>query len=200
MRWLFILFSVCSVYALAAQTQTASTANYALAARFSPKKLEKMVFSLSVDPHWFKSGDKFWYVYETSEGKKWWWVDALKGEKKPLFDPVSLAAKLTKATDEPMDAQHLLIDSLRLVKDENWLQFEVKSSLEIEKKDSTAKKGSPVQKEKKTFYFEYHLQNGELVELKDFKKPKRRPNWANISPDGQVVLFGKNNNIWWMDV
>ena len=26
-------------------------ANYDLAARFSPKKLDKMIFSLSVDPH-----------------------------------------------------------------------------------------------------------------------------------------------------
>jgi len=29
-------------------------ANYDLAARFSPKKLDKMIFSLSVDPHWLK--------------------------------------------------------------------------------------------------------------------------------------------------
>ena len=43
-------------------------ANYSLAARFSPKKLDKMLFSLSIDPHWLKQSNKFWYIYETSEG------------------------------------------------------------------------------------------------------------------------------------
>ncbi|MBC7588549.1 MAG: hypothetical protein H7178_09325, partial [Chitinophagaceae bacterium] len=51
-------------------------ANYQLAARFSPKKLDRMVFSLNVDPHWLKKTDRFWYTYETSEGKKWYIVDA----------------------------------------------------------------------------------------------------------------------------
>lgn len=57
-------------------------ANYSLAARFSPKKLDKMIFSLAVDPHWLKQSNKFWYTYETSEGKQWTIVDPLKNEKK----------------------------------------------------------------------------------------------------------------------
>jgi dipeptidyl-peptidase 4 len=53
-----------------------------------------------------------------------------------------------------MDAQHLNIDSLRFVKDENWIQFEVLSSQEVEIKDSTAKKCTPPRKERKKFFFE----------------------------------------------
>ena len=64
-------------------------ANYTLAARFSPKKLEKMIFSLAVDPHWLKQSNKFWYTYETSEGKQWNIVDPLKNEKKAMFNRVS---------------------------------------------------------------------------------------------------------------
>ncbi|WP_218029179.1 hypothetical protein [Segetibacter aerophilus] len=50
-------------------SQTRTTANYQLASRFSPKKLDKMVFSTSVDPHWLKKSNRFWYVYETPQGK-----------------------------------------------------------------------------------------------------------------------------------
>ena len=196
---LIVLFSG-SVYAQHSPVNTPVTkANYALAARFSPKKIDKMVFSLGVDAHWFKKTDRFWYMYETSDGKKWYVVDALKGEKKPLFDNASLAAKLTRITDDAMDAQHLNIDSMKLVKEENWLQFEVKSTRELEKKDTAAKKGTPPVKEKKVFYFEYNLLTGDLVELTDFKKTKRKPSWANISPDGNTILFGRKNNLFWMD-
>lgn len=110
-----------------------------------------------------------------------------------------MAAKLTRATDDPMDAQHLNIDSMRFIKDENWIHFEVKSTLEVEKKDTTAKKGTPPVKEKKIYFFNYNIITGELVQLNEFTKPKRRPTWANISPDSNIIIFGKNYNLWWMD-
>ncbi|OYU54685.1 MAG: S9 family peptidase [Chitinophagaceae bacterium BSSC1] len=199
MRFMVFLLGICLSTAIMAQQTPIAKANYAAAARYSPKKLEKLVFSLNVDPHWLKKSDRFWYMYETSEGKKWYIVDAVKGEKKLLFDQAALAAKLTKITDDPMDAQHLNIDSMRFIKDENWVHFEVKSTLDIEKKDSTLKKGTPPVKEKKIFFFEYNLVTGELVELTGFKKPFRRPSWANISPDGNTILFGKDQNLWFMD-
>lgn len=199
MRLICILLILLLSNTMSAQQTPVNRANYALAARFSPKKLEKMIFSLNVDPHWLKKSDRFWYMFETTEGKKWYIADAQKGEKKLLFNQAELAAKLTRITDDPMDAQHLNIDSLRFVKDENWVQFEVKSSKEIEKKDSTAKKGAAPVKEKKIFYFEYNILSGELIELTDFKKPKRKPSWANISPDGNLILFGRNNNLYQMD-
>ncbi|MFN2439497.1 MAG: DPP IV N-terminal domain-containing protein, partial [Chitinophagaceae bacterium] len=209
MRILFIAVSVFTLFSFAYAQQTPTQkANYQLASRFSPKKLDKMVFSTSVDPHWLKLSDRFWYMYETSEGKKWFIVDPAKGEKKLLFDNAKLAAQLTRIVKDPMDAQHLNIDSMRFVKDENWIQFEVLSTEEIDVKDTTAKKarlndavgqGAPPKKERKKFFFEYNLNNGQLVELSDFKKPKRRPAWASISPDGQTVLFAKNFNLYWMD-
>ncbi len=174
-------------------------ANYQLAARFSPKKQEKMVFSTIVDAHWLKKSNRFWYMYETTEGKKWYIVDPVKAEKRLMFDNAKLAAELTKIVKDAYDAQHLLIDSLKFIKDEHSIQFELKSTEEIEKKDSTAKKGTPPVKEKKIYYFEYNLDNGVLTELTDFKKPKRKPSWASISPDGQTIVFAKNFNLFWMD-
>ena len=172
-------------------------ANYDLAARFSPKKLDKMIFSLSVDPHWLKQFNKFWYTYETSEGKQWMIVDPVKNEKKSMFDKDQLAASLTRIIKDPFDAQHLPIDSLKFIKDENWIQFEVKSSLEIDKPG--AKKDAKAEKIKKVFYFEYNLNTAQLNELVGFTKPKRKPSWANMAPDQSKVVFGRNYNLYYMD-
>ena len=39
--------------------QTRTRNRYELAERFTAGKLQNMLFSTSVDPHWFKSGEKF---------------------------------------------------------------------------------------------------------------------------------------------
>jgi len=187
------LFLLMPLWALSQQK-----ANYSLAARFSPKKLDKMIFSLAVDPHWLKQSNKFWYTYETSEGKQWNIVDPLKNEKKAMFNRDKLAAELTKIIKDPFDGQHLPIDSIKFIKDENWIQFEVKSTLEINK-DEEVKKETKPEKIKKTFYFEYNLLTEQLNELVGFKKPKRKPNWANISPDEKLIVFGRKNNLFYMD-
>ncbi|MEY3351388.1 MAG: hypothetical protein RIQ50_1499, partial [Bacteroidota bacterium] len=91
------------------QSQTAyhQKANYELASRFSPKKLEKMIFSTSVDPHWMKYGSRFWYSYETPQGKKWVMVDPVKMTKSAIFDNDKLAASLTRIIKDPIDGKHL---------------------------------------------------------------------------------------------
>jgi len=82
-RLFYLLLMISPVALFAQQTEKA---NYALAAKFSPKRLDKMIFSTSVDPHWMKTGYRFWYMYETTNGKKWYIVDAAKGTKREMFD------------------------------------------------------------------------------------------------------------------
>ena len=125
-------------------------------------------------------------------------VDPAKNEKKQMFDKEQLAAALTKIVKDPFDAQHLPIDSLKFIKDENWIQFEIKSSIDIDKPGASKKDGK-AEKIKKVFYFEYNLNTAQLNELVDFKKPKRKPSWANISPDQTKVVFGRNYNLYYMD-
>ena len=192
-KFLQTLLFLMPLFALSQQK-----ANYSLAARFSPKKLDKMIFSLAVDPHFLKQSSKFWYTYETSEGKQWIIVDPVKSEKKAMFNRDKIAAELTKIIKDPFDGQHLPIDSIKFIKDENWIQFEVKSSIEINKEEEVKKDTKP-EKIKKTFYFEYNLITEQLNELVGFKKPKRKPNWANISPDEKTIVFGRNNNLYYMD-
>ena len=198
-KLLFFWIFIACTFSLYAQQALQTKANYALAAHFSPKKLEKMIFSTNVDPHWLKKTNRFWYMYETTEGKKWYIVDPAKGEKKELFDNEKLAAEISKIVKDPFEAKHLGLDSMKFVRDENTIYFEVKSSIEIEKKDTAAKKGTPPVKEKKTFYFEYNLNTYVLTELTDYKKQRRKPQWASISPDSNTIIFGKNYNLYYMD-
>jgi len=202
----FLLLFILFAFALTVSSQPTPVpkANYQLAARFSQKKQDKLLFSTIVDAHWLKRGNRFWYSYETTEGKKWYIVDPVKTEKRLMFDNAKLAAELTRIIKDASDAQHLLIDSIRFVKDERTIQFEFKSTEDIEKKDSTAKKDStkktvPAAKEKKIYYFEYNLDNSVLTELADYKKPKHKPAWASISPDSQTVVFAKNYNLYYLD-
>jgi dipeptidyl aminopeptidase/acylaminoacyl peptidase len=182
--------------------QPISKGNYELAARFSPDKLKKMIFSTSVDPHWMKKSDRFWYEYETSQGKKWVLVDPIRRTKTPLFDTDKLAAELTRAVKDPFDGQHLKLDNMKLLADENTLQFTVKSTAEVLKKDwaelKAKNKNSKDSLEKKVHTFQFNLVSQQLKEIETVKEPTRLA-WANIAPDSSKVVYVKNFNLYWMD-
>lgn len=182
--------------------QKTSKGNYELAARFSPDKLKKMIFSTSVDAHWMKKSDRFWYEYETSQGKKWMLVDPVRRTKTPLFDSDKLAAELTRAVKDPFDGQHLKLDNMKLLADENTLQFTVKSTAEVLKKDwaelKAKNKNSKDSLEKKVHTFQFNLNSQQLKEIETVKEPTRLA-WANIAPDSSKVVYVKNFNLYWMD-
>jgi hypothetical protein len=73
-------------------------ANYELAARWTPAKVGKIIFDTAVTPHWMDSGDRFWYSFENSAGRKFYIVDPAKKSKTQVYDPPKLAAALTAAT------------------------------------------------------------------------------------------------------
>ncbi len=172
--------------------------NYQLASKFNADKLRKMVFSQAIDPHWLKLTNRFWYVYETSEIKSWYIVDPATRKKTKMFDNDKLAAEITLIVKDPFDAQHLPIENLKFTNNEKSIQFELKSTVDVVKKDRKDKKAAD-SLEKKTFYFTYDLQNNKLAELKDFNKVKPKPIWASIAPDSSAIVFSKNFNLYWMD-
>lgn len=198
MQKTFLLLLLLSLYQFTIAQDKGPKANYSQASKFSPTKLEKMVFSTSVDPHWLKRSNRFWYSYQTSNGRRWYIVDPVKAEKKSMFDNDRLATLLTGIIKDPIDGQHLNIDSIQFTNDEKSIRFQVKSSIDVVIKDTTARKGTPPRKEKKVFYFEYNLNSGNITHLTDFKRPLRRARWASIAPDSSIVLFGRNNNLYWM--
>ena len=202
-------------------------ANYELAAQWTPAKMGKLVFDASVTPHWLDQGDRFWYSFENSKGRKFYIVDPVKKTRTFVFDPVKLAAQLTAATGMPYDSQHLPITTIRFVKNDTTIQFDLNVPKDAvipgEKKTSTGSQtstdtqnggngnGEPQQQQggrggrggaapnrnEKALHFEYELATGKLTLLDD--APVRKPAWASISPDEKIVVFSRNHNLYMMD-
>lgn len=184
-----------------AEAQTAVTEpNYALAERFSLKKIGQMVYSTSVRPHWFSNSDKFWYEWNTAEGKQYWIVDPAAGTKTPVFDMEDIAMQLSLIVKDPFDAQHIPFRKLKL-KDDRLFTFEIQSTQLIEKKDAKdgkEEKGKKGGKEKKVFRFEYDIASRTLKDVTEQEEVKDFPRWASVSPDGSKAVYMKNYNLFWM--
>ncbi|KGE15956.1 S9 family peptidase [Sphingobacterium deserti] len=203
MRKLFtILLAGLSFMASAqGQKKDKQKANYSLAAKFSPTKLQNLIFSTDVKPNWINHSDRFWYEYRTPSGKMWYVVNPQTKSKQLLFDNADLAAQVTKIVKNPFDAQHLNLENLKFTDDEKKVRFEVKSTKDtIKTKDELAKlKNKADSLKKKVFFLEYDLSTKQVTELDERQKEKQRPVWASFSPDTSRVFFAKNYNLYWMD-
>lgn len=170
-----------------------------LAQRFSGEKLKKMLFSTAVTPHWFQSGQKFWYSYKTSDGTRWYVVDPATASKKPLFDNDKMAAELTSIMRDPINAADLPIKNLKVMPDDCTFTFEVKSSQDAKPtKGSDGKEVKPKKGEKETYYFSYNSNTGKLARIEKDKNVKDELDWATVSPDGQTIVYAKDFNLYRM--
>jgi dipeptidyl-peptidase-4 len=107
------------------QVERTAAPNYDLAAQWTSEKVRKLVFDTSVTPRWLETSDRFWYAYQTREGRKFSLVDPVKRTKVPLFDHAKMAATLTSITRIPYDAQHLPFTSVKFVKKDTAFEFDV---------------------------------------------------------------------------
>lgn len=187
---IFFLAALVSSVALCAQNPPVSgtvqrepvrKANYALAERFSAKKVNQMVFSTTMRPNWFKSGNRFWYEWKTSAGSRYYIVDPDKGSKTEVFDMEKLAMRITEMVRYPFDAQHIPFRGLKLKEDKTFT-FNIISGLK-EDRDTT--------------YFTYDIASRQLDTTA--KEVEKYPSWANVSPDGKLGIYAKNSNLWCMD-
>lgn len=181
-----------------ASAQTVSNVDplpgYTQAQRFAGDKLPTMLFSTSVDPHWFQKGNNFWYEYKTGEGNAWYVVDPSAKTKRRLFDQDKLAAELTEVVKDPFTSQQLPIQKLEAGEDGRTFTFQITSSQDA-KTDSTDK---DKKKEKEIFFFSYDYPTQKLTHLKDKKKEEKHPDWASVSPDGKTIVYAKDLNLYRM--
>ena len=98
--------------------------NFDLGSRWTSAKVSKLVFDTSVTPHWMQTGDRFWYSYQTRDGRRFYIVDPVKKSKAPLFDHAKMAAALTSITRQPYDAQHLPFSNIKF-KNDGVFEFDV---------------------------------------------------------------------------
>ncbi len=168
--------------------------DYLQAEKFSGTKLQNMLFSTTIDPHFFGKGGKFWYEYKTSDGKQWYIVDPATKSSRLLFDLDDLAAQITEIMGDPFEARQLPIRELKASEDGKKFTFYVTSS----KDDKPEKPGAAP--EKKRYYFEYHLGSNKLEYIKDKEKEPKRLDWASVSPDKKTVVYAKDCNLYKMSM
>ena len=196
--------------------------NFDLGSRWTSAKVGKLVFDTSVTPHWLQTGDRFWYSYQTRDGRRFYLVDPLKKAKAPLFDHARIAAQLTAITRQPYDAQHLPFTTVKF-KNDSVFEFDVSVPRDAEIVTVKKKVGSqpepsadddepqqgrgggagatgprPPQRNR-TLRFTYDLAAQKLTLDEDYVAPPARPRWATLSPDGQTVVFARNHNLYMMD-
>lgn len=187
-------------------------ANYRLAARFAPARWQRLLYSTSITPRWIKGSERFWYQWETAEGRRFMIVDPVAGTKRPLFDNDRIAAELTRITKDPWDGQHLPIRAIRFI-DAGTLEFEVESSQDTVLTDAEAERGNQQQQQqgqqqgqqrarprtqKKVWHFRYDVATQRLTEIPDWRHPDNHPNWASVSPDGQTIVYGLRHDLYRM--
>lgn len=172
---------------------------YLQAEKFTQGKLNTMLFSTVVDPHWFQKGNNFWFQYKTSEGTFWYVVDPSARSKKQLFDRDEMASQLTEIVKDPFEARHLPIRNLKAQEDGRTFTFEVVSSQDAKpKKEDKEKKDKKGKTEKEVFYFSYDYPTRKLTHLKDKEKEPKKIRWGSISPDGKTVVYAKDLNLYRM--
>ncbi|MCO5286338.1 MAG: S9 family peptidase [Chitinophagaceae bacterium] len=193
----FLCFDVTAAFSQS-RDKNVPKANFEQAAKYSPAKLRKLVFSTTVNPMWLKSG-KFWYTYSDTKSQKWYLVDPAKRTKTPLFDNADLARKLSAITWDPHDAAHLGISNIKFADDERSFTFKVASKKDTVKTAEERKdlKNKADTMKKKTYTLKYDLATGNITEIQDTTKAEL--SWASFNPDSTAIIYAKNYNLYWMD-
>ena len=202
--------------------------NYDLAAQWTSQKVGKLVFDTSVNPRWLEHSDRFWYAYQTRDGRRFLLVDPIKKTKAPLFDHAKMAATLTTITRLPYDAQHLPFSNVRFVKKDSAIEFDVQVPADAviaapAKPSTTTEQASAVRPpaeidepqqrggqaaagggarsgpRNRTLHFEYDLATARVSLLEADPHNARLPRWASLSPDEKTVVFSRKDNLFMMD-
>ncbi len=175
---------------LATDERVAPKPNYDLAARWMASKVGKLVFDTTVSPHWAEGSDRFWYAFETAQGRQFMLVDPVKRTKTPLWDNAKMAAMLTNITRIPYDSQHLPIQptTMKWVKNDTAIRFEI----EVPKDAKIVGEKPPVEEKKaadtsKTVKADE--QKKEEVKKEDVKTDEARKDEPKEEPKTTKTLY-----------
>lgn len=104
-------------------------ANYELADKFQDFTLGGKLsnISLSVYPRGINDTDNFWFEFQTTSGKEYYYVMPAAGKREPLFDKGKMAMQLSEFTKGVVDRNKLDISSVTFAKDQGSFEFDYKS-------------------------------------------------------------------------
>ena len=178
-----------------------SAQNYNLATRFSPQNIGRMISSTRISPMWFQNSNQFIYRWNTPDGFNYYLVNPEKGIKRPVFDMASLAMKLTEITKDPVDAQHIQMNGIKLEED-RYLTFSVNGTqTRVFAKNDTSKVAKEKRGQDQNFYFKYDFTTNQLIDVTLETQDKKRvyPYFVSVSPDGSKGVYVKQHDLYMMD-
>ena len=166
----FIIFLGLLVFHVVSVAQ--QVANYELAERM--RQITQSPISrntLMIRPNFIKNTDCFYYSFQTSEGKNYYWVDPKRKVKKLLFDNTELIAKISEITRKPYNPKNLDIEIKFL--DEETFRFYIDHR-----------------------YFAYNIRTKELKPWDNKINGNIDPYWKYYSPDSAYMLYAKRHNLY----
>lgn len=162
---------------LATLAKPQQLANYELAEKFNmfaaAGKLSQARFDFH--PREINDTDNFWFDYQTSAGKLYYYVMPDKGKQELLFDNDEMAMALSELTRERIDPKKLRLHDLRFSKDQKSFTFDYGRKA-----------------------YEYNRNTRKLKEVE--KKQAAEDNLFSLSmgysPDKKYILYAKNHNLY----
>ena len=181
--------------------------NYEQASHFDSAYLRQRTYSSSVSPQWIGETDRFWYSYKTSAGTRYYLVDPEAGTRTHLFDHEVVAAALSLAVKQPMDATQLSLGRARINDEGTELTVTVESkgfTIELatgkvseRTNDSSNADRQPDRSEasRRRSFRERSSRSSEDEEEKPVDPRAHR----NFSPDNTAYVFLKEFNLYYVE-
>jgi len=89
------------------------------------EKYNNKIYYSGIIPEWIGNSSSFWYIRKTPTGKSYILADALKLDRKELFDPAILAGLLSTATGKTLDSKALQLDNMKVSTGLDSLSFDM---------------------------------------------------------------------------
>ena len=171
-RYLCLVVALVSCNLAGAQQK----ANYQLAEKFrllEQNPIDK--YSTEVRPTFINDTDCFYYSFTTREGKKYYYVNPKKKEKRLLFDTDELLSKIAVYTKKAYSSADLHL-SFTFMKDNETIRIDFDRGL-----------------------YTYNIHTKELKQLDE--KPTYKtgdPYWMKYSPDSLYFLYASKDNLYFV--
>ena len=110
-----VVIACQALTAPAAPPEPITGADYPQAFKYNAPALRPFLYDTAVTAGWVGKSDVFWYAYRTSQGTKYYRVDARRPAKEPLFDHERLATLLSEETRKPVEPVLLPISRVSMM-------------------------------------------------------------------------------------
>lgn len=151
-------------------------ANYQLAETFRLLTKSPIVkYSTDVNPTFINDTDCFYYTYTTREGKKYYYVNPKKKEKRLLFDNAELLSKIAAHTKKAYSSADPYL-SFTFLKDNETIRLDFDRG-----------------------FYTYNIRTKELKKLDEKASYKTAdPYWMKYSPDSLYMLYASKDNLYYV--